>query len=218
MSLQVEGRASTRLTRQRIRTYILSQPEHLAWLDGGRGAPPPQQFTVAEYYALTATGLVREEDRLELVDGVLVQMSPINDRHVRAVNRLNTLFHEQTGRDLIISVQNPLRLGTAATPQPDVLLFRPNAEDDDLPTPANVLLVIEVSDSTLAYDRRVKLALYAQAALAEVWIVNLVDNIIEVYTAPQEGQYSGVQTLGLTDTLTPVALPHVHILVDAIIR
>ena len=160
----------------------------------------PRRFTSDEVQAMLRAGILREDDPLELIDGQLVVMSPIHDPHIVCVNRLNRLFVERTDPEVAVSVQNPVRIDEHNEPEPDVVL---STALDGAPRPDDVLLLVEVSGSTLDYDRDVKRSLYARAGLSEVWIVNLDDQQIEVHRNPDGGVYRTRHLTGLDDTVTP---------------
>ncbi len=166
-------------------------------------------FTVDEYHMMAEAGLFDEDSRVELIDGIIVAMSPIGAPHLLCVNRLDALLHRlKIGRDLdvMISVQNPLRLGPKQEPEPDVALLRPFA-DVRVPEAADALLVVEVADTTLATDRSVKAPRYAAAGIPEVWIVDLSGEQVEVYRRPGAAGYAEVRTAGPGESLTLAALP-----------
>ena len=142
------------------------------------------RFTVHDYHRMGEAGILHEDDRVELIQGELVQMTAIGTRHFSCVNRLNRLMVLNFGDEAIVSVQNPVRLNEYNEPQPDVTVIRTRDYRESLPMPEDVLLLIEVSDTTLAYDRGIKLPLYARAGIGEVWIVNLPGEIIERHTGP----------------------------------
>jgi Uma2 family endonuclease len=187
---------------------------------GNMVAPPVRRpFTVAEYDRLIAAGILQEDERVELIDGEIVEMAPISIRHAARVNVLSALFLRRVGDRAIVSVQNPIRLGERSEPQPDVTLLRRRADHyaSALPTAADILLLIEVADSSLEYDRTVKLPLYAQAGIPEVWIVSLTGNHIEVYTQPEQGAYTHAQRAAHGETLTATTLPDLRVAVDAVL-
>ena len=155
-----------------------------------------RRFTVHEYHRMAEAGILHEDDRVELIDGELVEMAAIGTRHFACVNRLNHLLTGNVGEDVIVSVQNPVRLDEYAEPQPDVALIRARDYRESLPTPADVLLLIEVADTTLAYDRGPKLALYARAGISEFCIVDLKDGKIEHHTVPTGDVYRHVELAG----------------------
>jgi Uma2 family endonuclease len=128
-------------------------------------------FSVHEYHQMLQAGVLGEDDRLELIEGEIVQLSPINSRHAACVNRLNALFTSRLTGRAVVSVQNPIRLDTHSEPQPDLALLKPRPDfyAASHPNPEDVLLVVEVADTSADYDRGVKLALYARVGIAEVW-------------------------------------------------
>lgn len=148
-------------------------------------------FTVAEYERMGQFGIFSEDDRVELVCGEIIEMSPIGERHAACVAILAQLITLRLQRSALVWVQNPLRLDEYSEPQPDLAVLKPRATHyrTSKPTPDDVLVVIEVSDSTLEYDRKVKLPLYAGAGIPEAWLVNLPEECIEVYSDPAGGEY-----------------------------
>src|SRR5436190_3054902 len=129
-------------------------------------------FTVDEYYRMADAGILTQFDRVELIDGEIIEMSPIGVRHAECVERATTFFTDSFGRKAIVSVQNPLRLTTYTEPQPDIVVLKRRADFYKLKRrgPEDVLLVVEVADTTLRYDRNVKHPRYAAAGVSEVWI------------------------------------------------
>ena len=154
-----------------------------------------KRFTVDEYYQMAEVGILEYGDRVELINGEIIKMSPINSPHGGHVNRLNSLFNNLLGTNVIVSVQNPLHIGEYSEPEPDIMLLKPRDDfyTQQHPEPEDVLLLIEVSDSTLVLDRKIKLPLYAQAGVVETWLVNLVNKQVEVYTNPVGGKYQQKQ-------------------------
>ena len=175
------------------------------------------RFTVDDYYRMTDAGILAEDDRVELIQGEIVQMAALGACHAGSVNKLDDFLRRGIpDGTAIISVQNPLRLGGYLEPQADLLVlrYREDYYSRRHPTPADVLLLIEVSDTSLAYDRGVKLPLYARAGIPEVWIANLVDDIIERYTEPGADDYRAVAQFGHADTIRSVTLPSIALAVD----
>lgn len=148
-------------------------------------------FTVDEYHRMAEMGILTEDDRVELINGEIVAMSPINSPHAGHVKRINALFTRLLGEQTIVSVQDPLTIQDASEPEPDIMLLHPR---DDFyasahPQPEDVYLLIEVADSSVRTDQEVKIPVYAQAQVVEVWIVNLAGQQIEVYRSPSAGKY-----------------------------
>ena len=148
-------------------------------------------FTVGEYYRMAEANILTEEDRVELIAGQIVAMSPIGSRHAACVDRLNGLLHRQPGPAFIVRVQSPIALNAYSEPEPDLVLLRPRADFYAAahPSAADVLLAVEVADTSAGYDRAVKVPLYAQAGIPEVWLIDLFANRIEVYARPQGEAY-----------------------------
>jgi Uma2 family endonuclease len=152
-----------------------------------------RRFGVGEYHRMAEAGILGEDDRVELVHGEIVEMTPIGSRHHACVMRLNRMLVEYCASSeaghYIVSVQGPLWLDESNEPQPDVAVLKGRADfyEEDLPGAADALLVIEVSDTTLAYDRNVKLPLYAGASVPEAWIVDLGRRRVELYANPAAG-------------------------------
>jgi Uma2 family endonuclease len=166
------------------------------------------RFTVHDYHRMGEAGILHEDDRVELIEGELVEMTAIGTRHFSCVNRLNRLLVMNVGYDeAIVSVQNPVRLNEHTEPQPDLTVIRPRDYRESLPMPEDVMLLIEVSDTTLAYDRGVKLPLYARAGIREVWIVDLPDETIERYTDPSGEGYRRADRLRRRQRLESISLP-----------
>ena len=168
-------------------------------------------FTVDEYYRMGETGILHEDDRVELIDGEIIQMSPIGNRHLGCVNWANDAFTAAFRGRAVVSVQNPLRLNNYTEPEPDVVLLkhRKDAYRAKRPEAEDALLVVEVADTTLAYDRDVKMPRYAAANVPEVWIENLEEQLLLVYRDPKGKSYSTLLTLTLNDSVSVQAFPDV---------
>jgi Uma2 family endonuclease len=165
-------------------------------------------FTVEEYDQMVRAGVFHEDDRLELIEGDLITMSPIGSTHAGIVNRLTRALTAQIGNQAIVAVQNPIRLAHSE-PQPDVALLRPRPDDytRSHPEPGDVLLVIEVADASVDYDRTVKVPLYGRSGIPEVWLIDLLEGVVEVYRTPAAIGYRAKQTYVAGDSLTPERLP-----------
>lgn len=176
------------------------------------------RWTVDEYHRMGEAGLLANEDRVELVEGELVQMAPIGSEHAGAVGALTRLLVMAVGERAIVFVQNPLRLEQRSEPQPDFAVLRPRADEyhGALPTAQDVLLIVEVADSSLAYDRGLKLELYARHRIPEVWVMNLTSQEVEVFRAPQGAAYTSRARFGRLSTLEIAALPGVSIPADRV--
>jgi Uma2 family endonuclease len=169
-----------------------------------------RRFTYREMLEMARAGILGENERVELLHGSIVAMTPINPPHARTVRELiNAFAIAFTGRAQVDS-QNPLRLSHEldddALPLPDVMLLALR-DYADHPQPEDVYLLVEVADTTLRKDRSIKLPLYASAGIPELWIVNLVDKRIEVYTDPQGADYLTRRSYGLTEPFAPRRFP-----------
>ncbi len=173
-------------------------------------------LTVDEYHRMGEAGILTDDDRVELIEGELVAMSPIGSEHVAATNALNRLLVLAVGDRAIVSVQNPVRLTRHSEPQPDFAVLKLRDYRATLPRPEDTLLAVEVANTSLDYDRTVKLALYASNGIPEVWIVNLAAELVEVYRSPAGDGYTTVVRASRADVLTIEALPNVRIQVGAI--
>jgi Uma2 family endonuclease len=152
------------------------------------------RFTVEEFRKMGEAGIFGEDDRVELVEGEIVEMTPIGWRHVESVNALNGVLADlrDTGR-FVVSVQNPLVLGEHGEHYPDLVLYREGVRGR-VPEAGDALVVVEVADTSVSYDRNVKLPLYARAGVSEAWLVDLRASIVEVHSEPHAGGYGAVQT------------------------
>ena len=166
-------------------------------------------FTVHDYHQMVKAGILRERERVELIAGEIVEMSPVGHRDWVHVNRTTALFAQGFGGRAIMSVHNPARLSLWSEPEPDVAVFKPRADfyAGKQPGPEDILFVVDVADSSLAYDKRVKAALYAKSGIPEYWIEDLLSDTLLVYRNIVDGQYSTVQTLGRADSISPLAFP-----------
>ena len=164
------------------------------------------------------TGILAPDERIELIDGELIAMAPIGAQHLQTVNRLTRALIAAVGDAAIVSVQNPVVLADDSEPQPDVSLLRKESETAvRIPDANDVLLVIEVADTTLQYDRTIKLPLYAKHGIREVWIVNVKDGVVEIYRQPEDGSYRVKLERGAGDGLAPSALPSAEIALSTVL-
>lgn len=177
--------------------------------------PPIRRFTRAEYHAMANAGLF-EQERVELVHGVVRRMSPMHSPHSYAVRRLNTLVVPQVAGRAEVLVQMPVAASDTSEPEPDFALVPPGDYLDD--HPHTCLLVVEVAQSSLRYDRSVKGPLHAAMGVPEYWIVNLVDEVVEVHRALSEGAYCQVTVARRGEVLEVQALPSVTVPVAALLR
>ena len=182
--------------------------------------PQPRRlrFSVDEYYKMIEIGILKDYEKSEIIEGELIQKMPIGDKHAAVVNRLNRFFSRNISDEILVSIQNPVRLSDYDEPEPDIVLADLTKFDGNRhPRPAETLLIVEVSDTTLKYDRDVKLALYAEAEIPEVWIVNLKNEIIEIHQKPSVGIYQLAQIYKRGEMAKSSVLPNLEIEVDKIL-
>ncbi len=172
-----------------------------------------RRFTVSEYHCMGRAGVFDPGERVELIEGDVFGMTPIGSRHAACVNRLTQLLTERIGPDAIVSVQNPLQLDRHSEPQPDLAVLKPRADfyAEAHPGPQDVLLVIEVADTSLEHDQARKLPLYARAGVPEVWLVDLAAQRVLVHRNPDPSGYAQVDALSGAATLAAQTLPQLQL-------
>ncbi|MBK7764954.1 MAG: Uma2 family endonuclease [Sulfuritalea sp.] len=176
-----------------------------------RAAMPYHRWSVEEYHQMARSGLLGETDRVELIEGELIDMAPIGSKHAFFVDRLAELLSSGPQAGYMVRVQNPVVLGERNEPQPDIALVRRVNYIDRHPCPADILLIVEVSDTTLEYDRDVKLALYARHDIPEVWLLNVKAGELTVFREPAEGQYRLIRKPTAAEAVSPVLVAGVAI-------
>lgn len=176
-------------------------------------------LTAEEFVRMSESGILRDDERLELVRGEIIQRAPIGARHHSCVMWLGRQLDRGVGDHALVSIQGPLELGRHHVLYPDLALLQPRHDRyrSSLPTAAEALLVVEVSDTTIGYDRGVKLGLYAEAGVPEVWIDDLVENRVEVYRDASQDSYRQVRHLGPGESLAPAVFPEVALSVSEIL-
>ncbi len=180
--------------------------------------PKRLRFSVDDYYKMIDLGILDNREKAEIIDGELIKKMTIGDRHAAAVNWLTRFFITNISETILVSVQNPLRLGDYDEPEPDIVLADLTKYDGKRhPRPAETILVVEVSDSTLKFDRETKIPLYAEAGIREVWIVNLQNRIIEVYQQPSVGIYQFTKIFQLGETVESSVLPKLALEVNSVL-
>lgn len=177
-------------------------------------------FTVDEFYQMADAGILREDDRVELLAGEIVEMTPIGSRHAACVSRLARLLIQHAGDRYIVRIQDPVRLDRHSEPQPDlaVVSARPDFYREAHPGPDDVLLLIEVADSSAELDRVDKVPLYGRSGIPEVWVVDLNAQQVDVYTGPTTDGYERHETVGAGGSLRPCAIPGLDLRVDDVTR
>lgn len=178
-----------------------------------------RRFTVDDYHRMAEAGILEPDERVELIEGEIVAMAAIGSRHAGCVNTLNRLLARAVDERALVAVQNPVRLSELSEPEPDIALLRPRPDHyaEAHPGPRDVLLIIEVAETTLDFDREVKAALYAGAGVPEVWLVDLPGDRVEVHREPGPTGYRDVTSHGRSTVLRPGALPEIEVSVDAVL-
>ena len=178
-----------------------------------------RRFTVAEYHAMGDAGIIGPEERVELIDGEVVRMSPINEPHAAEVDRLTDMFVPLFRDAAIVRVQNPTVLDDYSEPEPDLMLLRrkPDFYRSGHPRPEDILLAVEVSDTSVDFDRRVKAPLYARAAIVEHWRIELPRDRVVVHRDPTPEGYRSVRIARRGETINPLAFPERGLRVDELL-
>ncbi len=168
-------------------------------------------WTREEYDRLVAAGAFHPMARLQLVQGEIVEMAPQSAKHATAVQRLQKALETVFGAGHNVRPQLPLALSDESEPEPDVAVVEGSLEDFRHQHPTRAILIVEIADSTLSFDKKRKHAMYAAAGVPEYWILNLVDGVLEIYRAPRESTYSATHRLGPDDRVSPLAAPGRHL-------
>jgi Uma2 family endonuclease len=178
-----------------------------------------RRFTVEEYYRMADAGVFSEDDRVELLEGEIFDMVAIGARHAACVNRLTQILTQALGQQAIVAVQNPVRLSEYSEPQPDLAVLRPHPDFYAAahPSPPNVFLIIEVADATAETDRGIKVPLYARSGVAEVWLIDLAEQRVEVYRDPSAQGYRDQSRFTRGQTVRCGTLPTLTIPVEQVL-
>ena len=181
-------------------------------------APQPWRFTVDQYHAMSKAGILKKGDRVELIEGVIVAMAPIGNRHLATVDRISKSFHLAVADRAIVRTQGSITLNERTMPEPDIVLLKPRDDfyESEAAGPEDVMLLIEVSDSSLEYDRGEKLALYARFGIPEVWITVLPERIMEAHSEPVDGRYTLKRILSPGDSISPGCFPDIALPVSEV--
>lgn len=174
---------------------------------------------VGEYHRMAAAGILTHDDQVELIEGEIIEMSPTGPLHAALSRRLDRVLGRLVGERALVSVGMPVRLGEHSEPQPDIALLRPRADDYALrhPMPTDVLLLIELAESSLRFDRAIKLPLYGTHGIREYWIFDLAGRTADICRQPQAGGYASVARLGPDAEIEPEALPGVRLRLSEIL-
>ena len=176
------------------------------------------KLDVDDYHRMAEAGIIGWKERVELIEGELIDMAPIGNDHAYTVDGLNRMLVLACEGKAVVSVQNPVRLDRFSEPQPDFGVFRlkTGRYRTARPTPADTLLLIEVSDSSVRFDRRVKLPLYARAGIAEFWIVDLGQRVLDAYRDPAADGYAAVTRYGPGDRIALSMAPEISLLLEGV--
>ncbi|ERN40232.1 uncharacterized protein conserved in cyanobacteria [Rubidibacter lacunae KORDI 51-2] len=168
-----------------------------------------KKFTIEQYQRMAEVGILTECDRVELIEGAIVEMSPLGSKHIGCVNRLAELFFMALSDVALVQVQSSVRVSDRSQPQPDLAILQRRSDfySGKLPEPEDIFALVEVADTTINYDRTVKAPLYARADIREVWIVDLNTPAIEIYRNPSPDGYTSVQTVRPGESLAFQAFP-----------
>lgn len=179
-----------------------------------------KRFTADDYQRMGQVGILSEDDRVELIDGEVVAMTPTGSRHNACVDAVNRAMVVGAGDNAIVRVQGSVRLDLYHEPEPDVVLLRPQADSyaSRLPGPADILLIVEIAESSVEYDRDMKARIYAASGVPEYWLADLGANLVSCYAAPQGGTYRTLRQYRRGQTITPHMLPHCPVAVDLLLR
>jgi Uma2 family endonuclease len=178
---------------------------------------PKRRFTADEYQLMGQAGILSDDDRVELMDGEVVTLTPIGPRHNASVNRATRAMFAAVGNTEIVHVQGSVRLDAFHEPEPDIVLLRPREDfySSQLPGPADILLVVEIAEASVEYDRDVKASAYAASGILEYWLVDLRDDSLTCHTDPDASGYRTLQIRRRGESVAPRSLPHCTIPVDA---
>lgn len=178
---------------------------------------PHRKFTVEQYYQMAETGILAPDERVELLEGEIIEMAPIGPRHLICVNKLTRYLNSQLDESIMVNTQNPIRLTNFSEPEPDVSLIKDAAQLTEVPTSEATLLAIEVSDSTLDRERSIKQRIYANAKIPEYWIINLPEDVVEVYRTPMGDVYQDVTVVARDESISSLLLPNLVLSADKIL-
>ncbi len=178
-----------------------------------------RRFTTDEFQEMVKVRILPEEHGWEVIDGYLIDKMSIGTKHASVVKRLNRILNRRFGDNLLVSVQDPIHLNKYNEPEPDIalLVWRDDEYQTQHPIPNDILAVIEVSDSTLKYDREVKKNLYAEAGIVEFWLIDITGSTVEVYSQPRNGMYRNVQIFGKGETVNSITIEKLALEVNEIL-
>jgi len=178
-----------------------------------------RKFNTSQYHQMNQSNILTEDDRVELINGEIIEMSPIGTKHTSCINRCNSILPNLLGQKVIISIQNPITLNNLSEPQPDIALLKPRADfyENSHPQPQDIFLLIEVVDSSIDYDRDIKIPLYANSNIYEVWLIDINAQLITVYRYPQNDNYQEITTYHRGEKISILSFPDISLQVNAIL-
>lgn len=178
---------------------------------------PRRLFTVHEYYQMAEAGILNPDERIELIEGEIFEMSPVGGPHIKRINDVTKLLNRSLGDRVEVSPQNPVRLDDRSEPMPDIAVLRDRGENDDVPVVSDVLVFFEISVSSLRRDLGSKLALYARAGVPEVWAFDVNGQRLVRHADPSDGQYRRVDEFRPGSSITIPTCPDVPLAVRALL-
>jgi len=172
-----------------------------------------RSLTVEAYHRMGEVGIFAPDERVELIEGEVVEMAPIGSGHSGLVNRITHLLVQAVGNRAVVSVQNPVRLSRISEPQPDFAVLKPRADDyqSATPLPEDVFLLVEIAETSLQYDRELKAPLYATHAIPELWVVDVAEKVLWIYRDPQGGRYTRMDKTERSGKLRLAAAPDIEV-------
>ncbi len=173
--------------------------------------PKRHKITVQEYERMGEAGIFSEDERVELIEGEIIDMAPIGTKHADTVRKLIQALAGKLPATAILDVQNPIRLDNNTEPQPDIAILKHRSYAHCHPAPSDILLLIEVSDASANYDRSVKVPLYAHAGIPEVWLIDLTGGFVEVFRKPSPSGYQEISRHSQSERLRPLLVPEVEV-------
>jgi len=176
------------------------------------------RLTVHDYYRMAEVGILRPDARVELIEGEIIDMAPNGSRHAGTINHLARILHASVSELAVVQIQNPVSLNEHSEPKPDVALLRPRADfyKSAHPRPADVLLIIEVADTSLRYDREIKVPLYARYGIPELWVIDLNGRNLTRYRDPREGAYARIDRPDVREPVEVDAIADLHVELGAV--
>jgi Uma2 family endonuclease len=176
-------------------------------------------FNIDEFHKMLSVGIFSEDDRLELIEGEIIEMTPISSRHAYYVDKITRIFFQKLSDKVGIRIQNPIKLGKYSEPQPDIALVKLPLEKYQFqhPEPEDIYLVIEVSDTSYDYDKNIKIPLYGKYGIKESWLIDINKNRIEVFRNPFKEGYKSCNIFCAKEELSPLHFPEIKIFVNEIL-